>query len=222
MNPISVAEAREMDRHAVEDLGMPSILLMENAARAVADAARELGSRFAVVCGPGNNGGDGLAAVRLLGPENCVYWLPTEPDPHRVPDAATQLSILRAAGWEPSEEWPAANGVAGFDSGLVWIDALFGTGLGRKLSGRAKEMVQVMNRSPAPVVAVDVPSGLDADTGLVVGSEGAHDVASCAVRATRTVTFATPKHGLLAQSASDYVGELLVGPLGIPAVWSSR
>ena len=127
MHSISVAEARAIDRRAVEQLGMPSILLMENAARGVADAARELGDRFVVLCGPGNNGGDGLAAARHLGARARPHlW--QEPDPTRSPDAALQLRILRAAGREIVTGAPPDPRT---DPGAVWIDAMFGTGLTR-------------------------------------------------------------------------------------------
>ena len=124
MESISVAEARGIDRDAVERLGMPSILLMENAARAVADAARAMGGAYLIYCGPGNNGGDGLAAARFLGRGARIY-LTKEPDTEQSPDAALQLTILRRAGH------PVAVGelppLASADE--VVIDALFGTGL---------------------------------------------------------------------------------------------
>ena len=98
MESISVTEARAIDRHAVERLGMPSILLMENAARAVAETASKMGESFVVYCGPGNNGGDGLAAARHLGRRARVY-LTREPDPSRAPDAGRSNSgrVRRAA-----------------------------------------------------------------------------------------------------------------------------
>src|SRR6185295_16294247 len=98
MRTLTVEQARAIDRDAIERLGMPTLLLMENAARAVAEEARRLGDSFAVLAGPGNNGGDGLAAARHLG-RNCTVHLLGEPDPARSPDAALQLGILRRAGY---------------------------------------------------------------------------------------------------------------------------
>lgn len=200
---ISVEEARAIDRDAVERLGMPSILLMENAARAVADGARELGDRFVILCGPGNNGGDGVAAARHLGRSARVLLL-AEPDPQRSPDAALQLRILRAAD-HPIESGAAAR--LDLDRDAVWIDALFGTGLTRPLEGRAAEWVAAFNAAHGPKLAVDVPSGLHGDLGEPLGVTCRVDV---------TVTFAAKKRGLVADAARDFVGRIVVAPLGIP------
>ena len=141
MKSISVEQARAIDRDAVTRLKMPSILLMENASRGVAEHAAKLGARHVVLCGPGNNGGDGLAAARHLGPDTRVHLL-AEPDPDRCPDASLQLGILRAAGHAVTVGRPPAS--AEFE-GHVWIDALFGTGLTRPLRGEAAQWVEVFN-----------------------------------------------------------------------------
>ena len=203
MKPISVAQARELDRDATERLQMPSILLMENASRGVAEAAAVLGERFAIVCGPGNNGGDGLAAARHLGRSAEVFLL-AEPDPERCPDAALQLRILRAAGHPVTVgELPAHPP----DQRRVWVDALFGTGLARALDGEAARWVEAFNAGAGPKLSVDIPSGLHGDSGEVLG---------VACRADVTVTFEAPKTGLLAPAARDHVGRLVVVPLGLP------
>ena len=201
---LSVAEARALDRDAVERLGMPSVLLMENAARGVAAAARALGEDQVVLCGPGNNGGDGLAAARHLGPR-CVVFLLAEPDPERAPDAALQLRILRAAGRSIRLDSPRS---ADFPSAAVWIDALFGTGLTRAPDGRAAEWIAELNLAPGPHLAVDIPSGLGGDSGVPLG-------AAC-VRADVTVTFEAPKLGLMQAAARNFVGRIEVVPLGLP------
>lgn len=206
MRILTVAEARSIDVHAVETLGMPSILLMENAARGVATVARRLGDRYVVLCGPGNNGGDGLAAARHLGPAARVHLL-AEPDRSRSPDAALQLSILRAAGWTIAAR--GAPPVA--EPGTVWIDALFGTGLARRIEGRAAEWIDAMNAAVGPKVAVDVPSGLHGDDGVPLGP-------AC-VRAGVTVTFEARKRGLVQPGAGAFAGRIEVVPLGIPAAW---
>lgn len=199
--PISVAQARALDRDAVERLGMPSILLMENAARGVAEHARRLGDRWVVLCGPGNNGGDGLAAVRHLGRDARAFLL-AQPDPARTPDAALQLSILERAGIVVRVgELPP------IDDDAVWVDALFGTGLERPLTGAARAWVEQLDRARGRKLAVDIPSGLHGDTGEVLGF---------ACRCDVTVTFEAPKHGLLVPAAQPYVGRLEVVPLGLP------
>ena len=212
MRPISIEEARKIDQDAVERLGMPSILLMENASRAVAEAAREMIAahhldEVCVLCGPGNNGGDGLAVVRHLSGETPVrYWLLAEPDPERTPDAALQLRILRNAGLEPEAAEPGPRDAA------LWIDALFGTGLARVPGGRAAEWIRTANASGGARLAVDIPSGLDGETGrLLDDGQG-----PCCFRADRTVTFEAPKHGLVVDTARDHVGEIVVGRLGLP------
>jgi len=203
VNPISVEAARAIDRDAVERLGMPSLLLMENAARGVAEAARQLGDRYLVLCGPGNNGGDGLAAARHLGERARVFLL-AEPDPESSPDAATQLRILRRAGRDiVIGDLPKTRPGQRY----VWIDALFGTGLTRPLEGTPGHWVQAFNDGCGPKLAVDVPSGLHGDTGEVLG---------VACRADVTVTFEAPKLGLVAPRAAEYVGRLVVVPLGLP------
>jgi NAD(P)H-hydrate epimerase len=200
---VTVAEARKIDRDAVEKFGMPGILLMENASRAVAEEARKLGEHYVALCGPGNNGGDGLAAARHLGPQGGIYLM-AEPDPERSPDAALQLEILRKAGYtievgEPPD--PARH------RGAVWIDALFGTGLARDLNQRAARWVDAFNLGVGPKLCVDVPSGLHGDTGEVLG---------VACRGDVTVTFAAAKVGMTAPGAEKYTGRIVVAPLGIP------
>ena len=201
--PISVAEARAIDKRAVERLGMPSILLMENASRAVATAAAGLGDRYVIFCGPGNNGGDGLAAARHLGPAASVYLI-AEPYPEQCPDAALQLQILRNAGWQvPVGELPPLVD----DPEAVIIDAMFGTGLSRALTETPATWVRRFNECAGRKLAVDIPSGLHGDTGEVLGVACKVDV---------TVTFEAPKKGLVASGADEWVGELRVAPLGLP------
>ncbi|MBL8752875.1 MAG: NAD(P)H-hydrate epimerase [Planctomycetes bacterium] len=201
---LSVAEARAIDRDAAERLGMPTMLLMENAARSVAEVARTFGERFVVFAGPGNNGGDGLAAVRHLGVSRCTIHLLAEPDPARSPDAALQVRILRAAGV------PVVVGVLPEPMahvGEVWIDALFGTGLTRELVEAPRAWVEACDRARGPKVAIDIPSGLHGDTGEVLGA---------AVHADCTVTFVGKKRGLVAGAGPAHAGRIVVAGLGLP------
>jgi NAD(P)H-hydrate epimerase len=204
MTVLSVAEARAIDRDASERLGMPTVLLMENAARSVADVARPLGERFVVLAGVGNNGGDGLAVARHLGWRRCAVHLLAEPDPVRVPDAALQAHILRAAG---------ATLVVGAlpdveaHRGAVWIDALFGTGLDRELQGAARAWVEAFERAVGPKLSIDIPSGLHGDTGAVLGAACHADV---------TVTFVAKKRGMVTATGAAHCGRIVVVGLGLP------
>lgn len=201
---LSVAEARAIDAEAHERLGMPTILLMENAARGAATIARTLGNRFAILCGPGNNGGDGLAMARHLGFVRCAIHLLAEPDPDRAPDAALQFKILHAAGAslrigtdpDPSDH-----------SGAVWIDAMFGTGLTRELREPARSWVETFNYATGPKLSVDIPSGLHGDTGEVLG------VACCA---DVTATFVAQKRGMVTKTGTELCGRIEVVGLGLP------
>ena len=201
---LSVAEARAIDVDAATRLGMPTLLLMENAARSVAEVARTLGERFVVFAGAGNNGGDGLAAARHLGWQRCTIHLLAEPDPAKVPDAALQLRILRAAGAPVVVgALPAAVTMAG----AVCLDALFGTGLARELAGPARTWVEALDHRPGPKLAIDIPSGLHGDTGLVLGA---------AVHADVTVTFVAKKRGMTTASGQAHCGRIVVAGLGLP------
>ncbi|MFN3244614.1 MAG: NAD(P)H-hydrate epimerase [Planctomycetota bacterium] len=203
-NALTVAQARAIDREAHDRLGMPTVLLMENAARSVAEAARTLGQRFVILCGAGNNGGDGLAVARHLGFARCAIHLLAEPDPERAADAALQRDILHRAGArlrvaqapDPAEH-----------SGAVWIDALFGTGLTRELTGAARDWVEVFNYATGHKLSVDIPSGLHGDTGEVLG---------IACRADQTVTFVAPKVGMRTETGEAHCGRITVVGLGLP------
>lgn len=201
---LSVADARAIDRDAAERLGMPTLLLMENAARSVAEVARSLGDRFVILAGAGNNGGDGLAASRHLGVQRCTIHLLAEPDPAKAPDAALQLRILRAAGV------PLVVGALPdleVNAGAVWIDALFGTGLARALTGEARAWVAAFDRARGPKLAVDIPSGLHGDTGEVLGAACHADV---------TVTFVGEKRGMATPNGLQHCGRVVVAGLGLP------
>lgn len=201
---LSVAEARAIDQEAIERLGIPSVLLMENAARGVAEVARTLGSRFVILCGSGNNGGDGLAVARHLGFARCALHLLSEPDPHRSPDAALQLRILHNAGAGVRVGLPPD---LAEHSGAVWIDALFGTGLDRELRDDARSWVELFNHATGPKLSIDIPSGLHGDTGDVLGLACLADV---------TVTFIGKKTGMLTKAGVAHCGRIKVVGLGLP------
>lgn len=216
---MGVDAVREVDRLAVERYGIPGVVLMENAGRGlVPEALRLLGddTQVAILCGPGNNGGDGLVLARHLTnamnrageTPRVTVVLPAEPT---TPDARTNLHIVRAMGLGLVDGVDALEQGARF--GLV-VDALFGTGLSRPIGGVFEGLVRWMAAQRvggARVLAVDVPSGLDADSGGVVGSEG-----GVCVSADATVTLAAIKPGLEALEAQSRVGDLSVAGIGVP------
>jgi NAD(P)H-hydrate epimerase len=212
---ILTAEAmREVDRAAIEELGIPSLVLMENAALGVVEA---LGKAFveagsaAVFCGPGNNGGDGLAIARHLSVRGWEVRIFLVTGGRELSgDAAVQLGICRKAEL-PLLEIAAADALApALDAAAecdVVVDALFGTGLARPLEGLFAQVVEAINSLPAPCVAVDLPSGLAGSQGRPIGPH---------VQADLTVTFAAPKVAHVFPPAADAVGEMVVTDLGIP------
>lgn len=216
---LTTEEMARCDRLAVE-AGVPSLTLMENAGRAVADEAARMvapGARIAVLCGPGNNGGDGFVAARLLAERGYdVVVASSTPLAQLKGDAA-----VMAARWHgPTEfaRWPAplVDGVsddATSDEGgeALVIDALFGAGLARPPDGDFAAAIELTNRAAAKgvrVLAVDVPSGLDGNTGTALGEH--------VVQAARTVTFFRRKPGHLLLPGRVLCGEVVIADIGIP------
>lgn len=202
---LSNAEMSRADSLAAA-AGVPTLTLMENAGRAVADAAefllRARGAAISVLCGPGNNGGDGFVAARLLkhrGYQVRVFLLG-----HRsqLKDDAAEM----ASRWEGTIE-PLGLGQANFDGDQLIIDALLGAGLSRPPEGNAAAIISAANASGVPILAVDVPSGLDGSTGAVVGS---------AIKAARTITFFRCKPGHVLLPGRRLCGDVFVADIGIP------
>jgi hydroxyethylthiazole kinase-like uncharacterized protein yjeF len=203
-NPVEVLTPDEMAR--ADELaiaaGTPGITLMEAAGLAVAEAVHGLlpkGGRVSVMTGPGNNGGDGFVAARLLAEAGyeVVVGLLTARDRLKG-DAA-----FAAAAWTGTSKGLAPS-IA--DDADVVIDALFGAGLDRPVDGIAAQAIAAVNRSTAPVIAVDLPSGIDGRTGRVLGS---------AIKATQSVTFFRPKPGHLLHPGRSYSGKIVVADIGI-------
>jgi NAD(P)H-hydrate epimerase len=199
---LTTEEMTRADQAAVA-AGVPSLTLMENAGKAVADAVRAMlpaGSRIAVLCGPGNNGGDGFVAARHLKRASYDVRLYLLGD-----RAALQGDAAEMARW-----WDGpvrALEPAALQSVHLVVDALFGAGLSRPLDGLAAEMVQAVNAGGVPVLSVDVPSGLDGTTGAPRGP---------VVRATRTVTFFRKKPAHLLVPGRALCGDVVVADIGIP------
>jgi NAD(P)H-hydrate epimerase len=206
MRHVTRREMQEIDRRATEEFGVSADTLMENAGRAVADVVEERISRscpVVVVCGKGNNGGDGFVAARHLAERGFeVEVLALEP---RY-DPATPAG----RAWEKVRDRVEFVGRFKTRPMAAIVDALLGTGLSREVRGRERDLIQAMNSFDPrwfPIVAVDIPSGLDADTGRPLGA---------AVPATATVTLGLPKVGFLRPEAQPYVGEVIVADIGFP------
>jgi ADP-dependent NAD(P)H-hydrate dehydratase / NAD(P)H-hydrate epimerase len=198
-------EMRATDRWAIEDQGVPSLELMEVAGRAVASAAADAtsSSSAAIVCGKGNNGGDGLVAARALREMGFeVDALLIAPGDQLSDDARSNLERFEGARHVDASELPAALRGAG-----VVIDAVFGTGFAGRPRDPAAMAIAAMNEVDAPVVAIDIASGVNASTGEVEGR---------AVAADLTVTFHAPKLGHWVAPGKEHTGDLRVARIGIP------
>ncbi|SEL38901.1 NAD(P)H-hydrate dehydratase [Ectothiorhodospira marina] len=200
-------QVRDMDRCAIQDHGIPGYTLMERAGAASLSVLRArwpVARVIAVVCGPGNNGGDGYVVARLAREAGLEVRLVAATDPRALQgDAARAWRDWQACS--PSPRGGDARGLAGAD---VIVDGLLGTGLGRPVEGEMAQWVQAMNASPAPVLALDIPSGLNADTGAVMG---------CAVQAWATVTFIGLKQGLFTGAGPEHCGPVHYNDLDVPA-----
>lgn len=201
---------RQFDRYASEVGKLPSLLLMENAGRGATEAiVRHFPERsYVVVCGSGNNGGDGfVVARRMLTLGRDVLVVCSTPTERSSPDATVMRQAYEALGGRCEALAPEALASIGADTQTVIVDALFGTGLDREVTGPYAAMIDAINHAPCPVASLDVPSGVDADTGRVLGA---------AVRADLTLTFAHPKLGLLTPRGRAQSGQLEVVDIGVP------
>ena len=205
-NIYSVAAVRETDRTTIEDHGVPGYTLMTRAGEAaVEEALRRYPSaaRWQVVCGAGNNGGDGYVVARLAAARGIAVSVLTLVDPDRLSgDAATAFGDFVTAGGKVNP-W---GGELDSEAALL-VDGILGSGLERDVGGEFAKAVAALNEHVAPVMALDVPTGIHGDTGAVLG---------CAVRADLTVTFVGLKSGLFLGEAPDYRGELRFAGLEIP------
>ncbi len=212
-------QIRRLDRIAIEHYGIPGAILMENAGRACAEAAADMlggaeGRRVLVVCGKGNNGGDGFVLARHLANRGArveVLLLARIADVLEADgESALNLRIARRMETPVRELADAeeAQGAIGEMEGCdLVVDALLGTGVSGEVREPFRSAIEAINAQQAPVLAVDVPSGLDCDTGEPLG---------VAVRADRTVTFAVAKAGFTRSGAEAYTGPVEVAEIGIP------
>ena len=211
MKVLTAAQMREVDGRTSE-LGIPNIVLMENAGHRVLEFLAEAYAplheqRIAVICGKGNNGGDGLVVARQLytriRPRSLHVVLASDPDELKG-DAAANYRMLQAVGCPVTFEITAA-----VESATLVVDALLGTGIHGAAEGRTLELIRAINNGfpMAEVVAVDVPSGLDSDSAVPPGE---------AVHSNHTVTFTAPKPCLVLSPACEFAGKLHIAPIGSP------
>lgn len=209
MKAVSVAQMREADRRCIEELGIPGAVLMENAGAAVFRELRP--GPVGVVCGKGNNGGDGFVVARraLAAGRPTALVLLADPDELQG-DAALFMHVYRRLGGEIviARNSPAlAAAYASLAHCETMVDAVLGTGVRGEVRGLTREAIEAWPRKYT--VAVDLPSGMDADTGLTCGA---------CIRADVTVTFQFPKRGFESPAAAPYLGRLVVADIGIPPV----
>lgn len=217
MKILTSAEMREIDRAAIEEIGIPGVVLMENAglriARAIRDRFPDIAcERVVIVAGKGNNGGDGFVVARHLansGANPAILLLAAKDEVKG--DAAVNLAVILKMGLPVTEVRDAAawkKARAGVGHASIVVDAMFGTGLIKPLEGLYAAAAGDINRSQAFKVAVDIPSGLSSDTFETIGPGVAADL---------TVTLAAPKIAHIFPPAADRVGDLVVAPIGLPS-----
>jgi len=210
-------EVRAFDAWAINELGIPGVVLMENAGRSCAELVIDklkdvAGQKVCIFCGTGNNGGDGYVIARHLINRGIKVTVVVCGDCNKIKgDAKTNLDILEQMGESIELMNPSDQNVAGqvgrfvAGSGII-VDSLFGTGLRGQLSEEYRQLIESINTCDCPVLAVDIPSGLDCDAGEPLGG---------AIRAALTVTFVAVKKGFVSANAAQYTGEIFVASIGI-------
>jgi NAD(P)H-hydrate epimerase len=214
---LSREEVRNLDKRAIEEFGMPGVILMENAGRGAVEVLISLGCRGPVIicCGKGNNGGDGFVIARHLDNQDIRVRVLLFAHPDQLTgDAAINYQIIARSGLQISvhaKEELKQNVLETELSDAEWVvDALFGTGLTGPVSKPFDEVITVINNGKARVLAVDIPSGLDCDTGQPLGPT---------VRAEHTVTFVAEKKGFANAGAKKWTGKVHVVDIGTPCRW---
>ena len=215
MKIVTAVQMKELDRRTIEEAKVPGLTLMERAGGGVAAAmARHYGPlagrTVTILCGKGNNGGDGFVVGRLLNKQRAKVRVLLLAHPGDLSGDAKTMHrrFLAAAGARAVVTVPTPDGIraALAQSDLV-VDALLGTGLSAPATGAYRDAIEAINEAPGPVVAVDLPSGIHADTGAVLGA---------AVQANLTVTFGLPKLGLYTGAGLDHAGDVEIVDIGIP------
>jgi hydroxyethylthiazole kinase-like uncharacterized protein yjeF len=213
---------RRLDEKAIKDYGIPSIVLMENAGRGAAEiiqascrrmfckAGRQVGGcRVVIVCGTGNNGGDGFVVARHLVNKGVrVQVILLGSSKKLSPDALINYKIVKKMGIKIRDTSYFFDQIFNKkrDVSLI-IDAIFGTGLSRPIEGMVANVIQAMNQSKKPIVALDIPSGLNGKTGEVMGA---------AIKAKGTMTFGAPKTGFYKKQGPKLTGKVTIVDISIP------
>lgn len=219
-DPLSCAEIREVDRLAIQRAGLPGVVLMENAGRAAAEfiyasMLDPMSTPVVVLAGPGNNGGDGFVVARHLLNARVRTTTVLTVDPDRVDgDAAVFLNVLRQM-LAPCVVATANDGMQTarrrMAESSVIVDALLGTGTRGAPRGVIAELIEAANAAAATRIAIDVPSGLDADSGVAFEP---------CIRADATITFVAAKRGFFVNEGPAHVGRLTVVGIGSPDDWT--
>ena len=211
-------EVRAVDSWAINEIGAPGVVLMENAGRSCAELIMEKSKaperpRVCIFCGTGNNGGDGYVIARHLLNSGFEVVVVICGDRAKIKgDAGINLEILEKLGHPIEKIAPGGDDVPDRVADLaegadMIVDALFGTGLAGEPRGGYSQLIETINHQNRPILAVDIPSGLDCDTGRPLGT---------AIRATYTVTFVAVKKGFASEaSAAQYTGEVYIASIGI-------
>jgi NAD(P)H-hydrate epimerase len=207
-------QVRALDRRATDEFGVPGIVLMENAGRGAAEVLRRLGihGRVVICCGKGNNGGDGFVIARHLALHEVSVRILLFCGPEELSGDAAINQRIAAKLNLPLEVYagptPDLKAVGGALVAAEWVvDALFGTGLSGAVRPPLDRVIEAINASPARVLAVDIPSGLDCDSGRPLG---------VTVRAEHTVTFAAQKVGFANPQARHWLGQVHLVDIGVP------
>jgi hydroxyethylthiazole kinase-like uncharacterized protein yjeF len=222
MRVVGSSEIKEMDRITIEEMGIPGSVLMENAARGATRVcldhfAPAPGSRVVILCGSGNNGGDGYVMARYLHEAGLKVTVVVLAEPGKITgDALLNLNIIQRMGLDVllapgPEEWKKSSSLL-LTCDLI-VDGILGTGLNAPVRGFYQQVIEAVNSSEKPVLSVDIPSGLNADSGQVMGA---------AVRADLTVTFGFPKLGQILFPGAELTGRLVRIDIGIPRTVSGR
>lgn len=217
MRYVNSDQMREIDRRTIDEFGIPSIVLMENAGRGAAEVAMDMLSgkenpKIVCICGRGNNGGDGFVAARHLvnsGVETEIFLI-GEPSELKG-DADINFRILKKM--KVDVRMLVKQNLKIFQEKLekydLIIDAIFGIGLSRDVEGLHRSVINMLNSSEKDILSVDVPSGLDVTEGSVKG---------VCVKATKTVTFALPKTGFIKNMGPVHTGELITVDISVPKI----